>query len=209
VAKSVGVSAEPEILEWNIKPEDRFAVIASDGVFEFITSQTVVNMIQKHSNKLEAAKQVVAEAYRLWLTFDDRTDDITIIIITFENIREHRSFQLTRGMSKALSSDELLRNSRPVRKVMSRAKRKDIAENWSKNEMAQIDFDKLLNPKVSAKTLCWASVGATWLCWLTFCPVCRCRCDRRTKRLPSCPTCCAQASCLKPCPPFIKTSSLK
>eukprot|EP00981_Chlorochromonas_danica_P004506 scaffold911_cov162-Ochromonas_danica.AAC.9 len=153
VAKEVGVSAEPEILEWNITPEDRFAVIASDGVFEFITSQAVVNMIQKYPNKLEAAKQVVAEAYRLWLTFDDRTDDITIIIITFENVKEQqvpskmKKPELSRGMSRALSSDNLLRNSRPVRKVMSRAKRKDIAENWSKEEMAQIDFDKLPNTK--------------------------------------------------------------
>lgn len=151
VAKTVGVCAEPEILEWNITSEDRFAIIASDGVFEFITSQAVVNMIQKVANKLEAAKLVVAEAYRLWLTFDDRTDDITIILIMFENVREHvlpkGKSPLSRGLSRALSSDELLRNSRPVRKVMSRTKRKDIAENWSKDEMAVIDFDKLVNTK--------------------------------------------------------------
>ena len=30
---------------------------------------------------------MVAEAYRLWLTFDDRTDDITMIVIYFENIK--------------------------------------------------------------------------------------------------------------------------
>ncbi|RYH30982.1 cyclic nucleotide-binding domain-containing protein [archaeon] len=150
VAKTVGVTAEPEILEWNIKPEDRFAVIASDGVFEFITSQAVVNMIQKYPNKLEAAKQVVAEAYRLWLTFDDRTDDISIIIMTFDNIKPvpaAKPVELKRGMSRALSSDDLLRNSRPVRKVMSRTKRKDIAENWSKDEVVNIDFDKLPNTK--------------------------------------------------------------
>lgn len=29
----------------------------------------------------------MAEAYRLWLTFDDRTDDITMIVIYFENIK--------------------------------------------------------------------------------------------------------------------------
>ncbi len=36
---------------------------------------------------LLGAKHVVAEAYRLWLTFDDRTDDITMIVIYFENIK--------------------------------------------------------------------------------------------------------------------------
>lgn len=29
------------------------------------------------------------QAYRLWLTYDDRTDDITIIVVYFENIRCH------------------------------------------------------------------------------------------------------------------------
>lgn len=41
IAKGCGVCAQPEILVWNITPKDRFAVIASDGIFEFITSQTV------------------------------------------------------------------------------------------------------------------------------------------------------------------------
>jgi len=40
-----------------------------------------------HIYLLLGAKHVVAEAYRLWLTFDDRTDDITMIVIYFENIK--------------------------------------------------------------------------------------------------------------------------
>ena len=56
VAKKVGVCAEPEILVWNISPDDKFAVIASDGVFEFITSQNVVDMIAKIDDPIEAAK---------------------------------------------------------------------------------------------------------------------------------------------------------
>lgn len=86
VGKGIGVTAEPEILEWAITAEDKFAVVASDGVFEFITSQSVIDMIAKFTDPIEAAKYVVSEAYRLWLTYDDRTDDITIIIIYFESI---------------------------------------------------------------------------------------------------------------------------
>jgi cGMP-dependent protein kinase len=41
IAKSCGVCAVPEVLTWDLSPKDKFAVIASDGVFEFITSQTV------------------------------------------------------------------------------------------------------------------------------------------------------------------------
>ena len=82
-----GVCAEPEILHWDISPDDRFAVVASDGVFEFITSQNVVEMLAKFKDPIEGAKHVVSEAYRLWLTYDDRTDDITIIVVYFENVR--------------------------------------------------------------------------------------------------------------------------
>ena len=87
MAKAVGVCAEPEILHWDISPDDRFAVVASDGVFEFITSQNVVEMLAKFKDPIEGAKHVVSEAYRLWLTYDDRTDDITIIVVYFENVR--------------------------------------------------------------------------------------------------------------------------
>lgn len=38
----MGVYAEPEQLVLNITKHDRFIVIASDGVFEFITSHKVL-----------------------------------------------------------------------------------------------------------------------------------------------------------------------
>lgn len=156
VAKKVGVCAEPEILEWEISPNDKFAVVASDGVFEFITSQNVVDMISKYQDTLEAAKHVVGQAYRLWLTYDDRTDDISIIIISFENLKtfapsakKPADLQKLLSISKVLSSDNLLKDqNKPVRKVMSKAKRRDIAEQWDKEKTVDIDFDKLDNNKV-------------------------------------------------------------
>ena len=41
LAETVGVFAEPEQLVLNVTKHDRFVVIASDGVFEFITSNKV------------------------------------------------------------------------------------------------------------------------------------------------------------------------
>jgi serine/threonine protein phosphatase PrpC len=88
VAESIGVFAEPEMLTWEIQQNDKFVIIASDGVFEFLTSQAVVDMVASFADPLTAAKHVVSESYRLWLTYDDRTDDISIIIINFEDIRK-------------------------------------------------------------------------------------------------------------------------
>ena len=45
VAASVGVSAEPEFFETEINEDDKFLVIASDGVWEFIQNEDVVNMV--------------------------------------------------------------------------------------------------------------------------------------------------------------------
>jgi hypothetical protein len=124
------------------------AVIASDGVFEFITSQAVVDMIEKFTDKLAAAKHVVAEAYRLWLTYDDRTDDISIIILVFENMKLNPNASPSAGQ-RTHSVHTEVQESKPVRKMMSKAKRKDIAENWNKDDVVEIDFDKIVDNKVS------------------------------------------------------------
>lgn len=41
VAASVGVIAEPEIFEYKLQEDDKFMIIASDGVWEFIESPEV------------------------------------------------------------------------------------------------------------------------------------------------------------------------
>lgn len=137
-AELVGVDAVPEILVWNLTPNDKYIVIASDGVFEFITSQNVIDAISKFKNILDAAKHVCSEAYRLWLTYDDRTDDITIIIIEVS--------QFVANVGARVSTISELRNpnmvleSKPVRKAMTKAKQKVISENWT-DDSTEVEFD--------------------------------------------------------------------
>lgn len=45
VARSVGVSCQPEIFEFSLQPEDKFLVLGSDGVFEFLSNEDVVKVI--------------------------------------------------------------------------------------------------------------------------------------------------------------------
>ncbi len=42
IAASVGIIAQPEIIEWKLTPEDKFVILASDGVWEFIESEEVL-----------------------------------------------------------------------------------------------------------------------------------------------------------------------
>ncbi|KAK1265063.1 Protein phosphatase 2C and cyclic nucleotide-binding/kinase domain-containing protein [Acorus gramineus] len=81
IAESIGVVANPEILVLELTPNHPFFVVASDGVFEFLPSQTVVDMVTKFKEPRDACAAIVAESYRLWLQYETRTDDITVIVV--------------------------------------------------------------------------------------------------------------------------------
>ena len=76
----IGVFAEPELVSKKLREQDQFICLASDGVWEFLSSQRVVDMVLRFTSPLEACHAVVAESYRLWLQYDVRTDDITMIL---------------------------------------------------------------------------------------------------------------------------------
>ncbi|KAM0866032.1 hypothetical protein ACQ4PT_042906 [Festuca glaucescens] len=80
-AEGVGVIAEPEVKSVEISPSHLFFVVASDGVFEFLSSQEVVDMVAMHPDPRDACSAIAAESYKLWLEHENRTDDITIIIV--------------------------------------------------------------------------------------------------------------------------------
>ncbi|KAM0869882.1 hypothetical protein ACQ4PT_040389 [Festuca glaucescens] len=88
VAESIGVVANPEIFILELSASHPFFVIASDGVFEFLSSQTVVDMIAKYKDPRDACAAIVAESYRLWLQYETRTDDITIILVHINGLTD-------------------------------------------------------------------------------------------------------------------------
>lgn len=88
VAESIGVVAAPEIYVLDLTPDHQFFVIASDGVFEFLSSQAVVDMVAKFKDPRDACAAVVAESYRLWLQYETRTDDITIIVVHINGLTD-------------------------------------------------------------------------------------------------------------------------
>lgn len=84
VAASVGVTAEPEILECSLSPDDRFIVIASDGVFEFLSSEDVVRIVApywKVHDVQGASERLVQEAELRWTEEEDVVDDITALVL--------------------------------------------------------------------------------------------------------------------------------
>lgn len=83
-AAEVGVIPEPEILELNLCEDDKFIVIASDGVWEFLSNDEVSRIVWPHykNNSAEkAAEALIKESLKKWKSEENVVDDITCIII--------------------------------------------------------------------------------------------------------------------------------
>lgn len=90
MAEKVGCFAEPEISAHTFTDEDKYLILASDGVFEFIKITEITEILTKIPDPLQACKAIVKEAYDRWLKYEERTDDITIIIISCQGIHIER-----------------------------------------------------------------------------------------------------------------------
>ena len=83
IAHSVGVSDECEVREVELKDEDKFFVVGSDGLWEFMTGDEVTLIVKDFYFKDDskgAVQKLFDESRRRWLREEDICDDITIIV---------------------------------------------------------------------------------------------------------------------------------
>jgi serine/threonine protein phosphatase PrpC len=84
IAHSVGVISQPEIFEYNFENEDKFIILASDGIWEFISNEECVNVIKDYylkDNIDDALNYLYKESSKRWMKEEELIDDITLIII--------------------------------------------------------------------------------------------------------------------------------
>mmetsp|Transcript_12055 Transcript_12055/g.28578 ORF Transcript_12055/g.28578 Transcript_12055/m.28578 type:complete len:743 (-) Transcript_12055:339-2567(-) len=152
MAEALGVYAEPEMITREFKPDDRMIIIASDGIFEFLTNQSVVDICAKFSDPLEACKAVVTESYNLWVQYELRTDDITIICMLVEPITEASAMESEYSTSsiKEVTGNRTLEEAlggsdgeRPVRTRMTREKAEEIEKLKQNAVLSEEDIIKL------------------------------------------------------------------
>lgn len=70
------VSAEPEMNVWQLTPEDKFIVLASDGLWDVLTNQEAVDFVRRDSSKSKAARNLVKRALKI-----GTTDNVSALVI--------------------------------------------------------------------------------------------------------------------------------
>jgi hypothetical protein len=98
-----------------LTPEDRYIVIASDGVFEFMTNQVVMDVVLSQHDVQAASQTLLNKAYELWLRYEVRTDDITAIVLELSDIPQSLSAKpessVSDGISGLTPSDAVIQTS--------------------------------------------------------------------------------------------------
>ena len=88
VAHSVGVCTDPEIREYYFEKDDKFFVISSDGLFEFISSQDIVDIVKDFyisGDIVSCCEYLYKVASEKWMKEEEVIDDITMIIAFLED----------------------------------------------------------------------------------------------------------------------------
>lgn len=81
VIQAYGVSSEVECVVTPRTADDKFIVVASDGVFEFVPSKEVVQLVSVCRTVDEAAQVLMQTAKQRWLEAEGSSDDITAAVI--------------------------------------------------------------------------------------------------------------------------------
>jgi serine/threonine protein phosphatase PrpC len=157
VSERLGVFADPEMGREQLTSQDKFIVVASDGVFEFLTSQAVVDMVCKYTDTLSASRAVVEESYQRWLQYEVRTDDITMICIFLESVAN--GSDAPRKSTAQGSTKE--KQMRPVRANLSRAKQQQQQQQQEEEDEDEDDEDALCCSEQICSSSSW--LYAFWL----------------------------------------------
>ena len=90
VGKKLGVCCTPEVTKFEIKEEDKVIVLASDGLWEYISNEETTDMVKniyeemKKNGEIDGdkmAKILYEKAVDRWREKDIGMDDITIICV--------------------------------------------------------------------------------------------------------------------------------
>ena len=85
-AKKVGVIPNPQIVEYTLNYYSKYMIICSDGVWEFIDNERVMNIGNKYYLRNDPSglcQELIQTSVDYWLNEDVVVDDITVVSVFF------------------------------------------------------------------------------------------------------------------------------
>ena len=86
IGKNVGVIPDPEIIECDLSIFTKYIVLCSDGVWEFLNNEDVMEFGKKfylNNNPRGFCKELIENSIKYWKKEDIVVDDITVVTIFF------------------------------------------------------------------------------------------------------------------------------
>lgn len=87
LAQTIGVISEPEITVHELVEEDKCILLASDGVWEYMSNEDCINIIKKYyeNNDIKGCvNEIYQESKNRWIKEEAVIDDITIVLTFLE-----------------------------------------------------------------------------------------------------------------------------
>ncbi|MCO5602783.1 hypothetical protein L7F22_056921 [Adiantum nelumboides] len=88
--KNYGVISEPEITHWRLSHNDKFIVLATDGVWDVLTNEQVVKTVASTPVRTFAGKAVVEAAVHAWKSkyTTSKVDDCAVVCLFLDNLAD-------------------------------------------------------------------------------------------------------------------------
>ena len=86
LGKNIGIIVDPLINEYNLNKDVKYIIMASDGIWEFMNNEQVMNIGNKYyimNDPDTFCHFLVKKSTELWGKNSRNIDDITIIVIFF------------------------------------------------------------------------------------------------------------------------------
>lgn len=87
VAHTAGVISDPEFTERDLTESDKFIVVATDGLWEFVTNEETADMVAHCENPTRGVEMLMKEANSRWMAEEQVIDDTTIIVANLFNYK--------------------------------------------------------------------------------------------------------------------------
>ena len=84
VGAALGVIATPSLKGHTLTEKDRVLMVMSDGISDFIPDLEAAEIARLYTNPLEACRALVGKIYEYWVGTEDRSDDISIVLLFIE-----------------------------------------------------------------------------------------------------------------------------